>query len=174
MHGGIYAFRAQYQIIVAADDVSFALEMTNAGRVALPFGLGFHPYFPRRADTKLPIRGKSITTFNAEGLPDHTDDISANDDMRTLTPLAVRGFNHQLNGAYGTHTDQPDDAVSLRMELSDQLSYAHLWVPTGKPFFCIEPLSHPVDAFSHAEQAKEHLLAPGRSMEATMGLVYLD
>lgn len=115
---GICAFRARYQITVTEDDKSITLETTNAGGVALPFGLGFQPYFPRRADTKLSISGTSITTFNAEGLPDHTGDISANDDMRTLTPLAMRGFNHQLNGANGTHIDQPDDAASLRMEPS--------------------------------------------------------
>lgn len=167
---GPYAFRAGYEIALAKDAVSFSIEIENTGEVELPFGIGFHPYFPRRSDTKVNIHGTSITTFNEEGLPASTVDAPE----AGATRLGTSGFNHQVKGATNIQIEQPDEAVSLAIELSDSLSHAHLWAPAEESFFCIEPLSHAVDAFSHAEQAQDHMLAPGRSMEATMKLIYLD
>lgn len=165
-----YAFRARYEIALAEDAVSFSIEIENSGEVELPFGIGFHPYFPRRSDTQVTIHGTSITTFNDDGLPASTVEAPE----AGATRLGTSGFNHQVNGATNIQIEQPDEAVSLAVELSDSLSHAHLWAPAGESFFCIEPLSHAVDAFSHAEQAQDHMLAPGRSMVATMRLTYLD
>ncbi len=49
--GKPYAFRAAQTYKLDGPSLVITLEIENAGREALPFGLGVHPFFVRDADT---------------------------------------------------------------------------------------------------------------------------
>lgn len=66
--------------------------------------------------------------------------------------------------------DQPRLGCALALDTSPSLGFQHLWAPACEDFFCLEPISHRIDAFSALATATPHLLAPGATAAAEMQL----
>jgi aldose 1-epimerase len=58
------------------------------------------------------------------------------------------------------------------VRLSSSLPYLVVYTPEGKPYYCVEPVSHVSNALHMAEPAAHglHALAPGASLGAWMKL----
>jgi aldose 1-epimerase len=147
------------------------LAVTNTGDLALPFGLGFHPWFPRDAGTRL--------QFNATGQwpegPDHLPTTSAPVPFDTgcpweqPLPLPHGWINCGFSGLDGSaKVVQGEKAMSLQIT-SKGLGTALLYSPSDKAdFFCFEPVSHPVDAHNLPGQPGLVRLVPGATLTVSM------
>lgn len=171
---GPFRYRAEVRYDLQPDRLHIQLAMTNTAEVALPCGLGFHPWFPRDAATRL--------QFFATGMwPEAPDHLPA-----TLHPVPLDGSDWQsgaplpegwINTAFSGWTGEADIRqgsrfASVRVK-GEGLATALVYSPSSHAdFFCFEPVSHPVDAHNLPGQPGLVVLASGQSLTAGMTMTW--
>ncbi len=147
------------------------LMMENRGDAALPFGGGFHPWFPRHAGTTIEFAAGGYWPEDARHLPatDAPVALPAGWDWREPGPLPEGWINAGFAGWDGTATiRQPGMVIRL---LATGCGTTIVYSPDAKSgFFCFEPVSHPVDAHNLPGQPGLVRLAPGERLTLTMSL----
>ena len=149
------------------------LALRNTGQAPFPFGLGWHPYFPRAVDTRLGFRADSVWLNGPTQLPQTCTAVPPAwrfDPPRTVQVILDQVFN----GWSGTATlERPGH---LRVTLAADRSCAHLvvYAPENSGYLAVEPVTHQTDAFNRsaagAPDTGTRLLAPGRAFSCTMRL----
>lgn len=169
---GPFQYRAEQIFRLTQNGLKVALTLMNTGLQTLPFGCGFHPWFPRSSATRLSFAAKSVWMENADHLPagnlnlDETPDLN----FRSAQPLPDGLLNNGYTDWRGPALiTQGADHVSVRVTASENLSTAIVYSPNPKAnFFCFEPVSHPVDAFNLNGHPGLVPLAPCQSMQTWM------
>lgn len=175
--GGIGPFRysARLDYLLTAERLSAALELCNRGEVTLPFGCGFHPWFPRNAGTRLSFRATGWWPEDARHLPATAAAAALPPELTfdAPRPLPDGWINAGFAGWPGEATlMQGAGAVPLRITATG-LSTAILYFPhRDAGFFCFEPVSHPVDAHNLPRQPGLVALAPGQTLACAMALTW--
>lgn len=171
---GPWRYNAMQDFTLTDTGLDICLTITNTGPDPLPFGCGFHPWFPRDGATRLSFKADSVWMENAAHLPIEKLDLTAapNWDFASARPLQDSWINNGYCGWTGTaRIEQGDNAVSCNVVASENLNTALVFSPgAGSDFFCLEPASHPVDAFHLPGQPGLQMLRPGDQMQADMTL----
>ncbi len=169
---GPWQYHAVQNIQLLQGSMEIELVVTNTGSHSLPFGCGFHPWFPRNSGTRISFDAKKIWMENAQFLPTKEVALSAVPqwDFRSESPLPAGWINNAFSGWRGVaHIFQNEDAVSCMVEASANLNTAIVFSPSqNADFFCFEPVSHPVDAVHLPGSPGMKELAPQQSMNAKM------
>lgn len=159
-----FAFEAEQRFELSADALRMDLRLTNTDAADQPVGLGWHPYFPRRARSRLQM--DLGTRWNHDALQIPTEAVpQAGIDAE----VATLNLDHCFGGWSGT-ARITDEVFSLR--LTSTLTFAVVFTPAGAAHFCVEPVSHVNDAIHFDDPAAHGLmaLAAGRTAEASMTL----
>lgn len=157
-----YDFACDLTVSLHGTRLSLSLSVRNTGLRTLPFGLGWHPYFPRVMGTTLRLKAARRQDMDGHGLPMPERAVSTPCDFRHARLLPQQGLSVAYPAPDGFRLRQPD---GLRVEC--RMSGARsclLWSPAGSNVVCIEPMSHHVDAFRSVEGTLPHMLAPGAIM----------
>lgn len=159
-----FAFEVHQDITLTPQSLQLDLRLRNADALEQPAGLGWHPYFPRRAGSHLKIDVDTRWDPDALQLPTHSvtqDGIDA--------PVAALAFDHCFGGWRGPACIR-DEQFSLR--LCSTLPYLVLFTPPAREHFCVEPVSHVNDAIHRADPAMHGLatLRPDEMLAASMTL----
>ena len=157
-----FAFTLRQRLLLAPTGLTIALAFTSTDTRSQPVGLGWHPFFHRRAGSHLQI------------------DLSHrwDSDPHTLLPtgrqlqpgitadVAQLAFDHCFEGWCGAALIR-DEALSMR--LSASLPYLVVYTPAQAPYFCVEPVSHVNNAIGMADPTAHglHDLAAGATLEAS-------
>ncbi len=159
-----FPFEARQVISLTDEGVNLGLAISNTGTRPAPFGLGWHPYFPKRSRSRLHITLTERWDSDASGLPTRRVPQAGIDG-----DLAHLDFDHCFEGWSGA-ARMRDEKLVLR--LSSSLSHLVVFTPPLKDYYCVEPVSHVSNAIHMAEPAKAGLrsLMPGEHMEAWMKL----
>ena len=153
--------------------MTVTLTLENTGSEAFPFGLGWHPFFPRDAATELEFAADHVFENDATLLPLRRVAIPASwrfDRPRRLDDLA---FDDVFTAWHGTAT-LADPATGLRTTLTADRACRHLvvYAPPGGDFIALEPVTHETDAFNRHAQGETstgfRTLAPGTAFSCTM------
>lgn len=169
-----WRFRAEQRIRISETALSLSLSVRNDASTAMPLGLGFHPYFPRTAGCRLqaPVDGRWLS--DAARLPVSHEPVTGEMTLQRPTVLNGLDLDHCFTGWAGDAVIAwPERALSVRLRASKLLRFLVLWTPRGSDFFCVEPVSHMIDAFNWRHTAHDTgtvVLAPGQSADATMVL----
>lgn len=170
---GPWAYDGSVTYLLAPDRLDCALTMTNRAVLALPFGGGFHPWFPRHPETRLGFRATGHWPQDARHLPATMAPVPAPPGLGfdPPGPLPAGWINTAFAGWDGTALiRQPGLSLTLSATGCDTLI---LYSPAGDaPFFCVEPVSHPVDAHNLPGQPGLVPLAPGESLTLTLSLAW--
>ena len=151
--------------------------MRNTGPVALPFGLGLHPWFVRTPDVTVLAAASGMWEVADDLLP--IAHVSPPSDVDFARPrgLPERLVDHSFTGWSGhARIAWTDARVALEIRTNPALGFFQIYAPPEKPYFCFEPISHPANAFNvpppHA-RAGLRALAPGEgfSIAARFGVV---
>jgi aldose 1-epimerase len=169
---GPFRYQARVGYRLTPQALTCTLSVTHSGPDPLPYGLGFHPWFPRTPATRLRLHATGVWTegegyLRAGGHPDPLPDA-----LRFAgTALPDGWLNAGLSGWDGqAEIGQGDGDASLSVTASG-LPVLILYSPaTDAPFFCAEPVSHPVDAHNLPGRDGLKVLANGQSMNATLTL----
>lgn len=159
-----FAFEAEQSIRLTPQSLRLELRLRNTDTREQPAGLGWHPYFPRRAGSHLTMDVAQRWERDAQFLPTHA---SACDGIDAA--VATLDLDHCFSGWRGAARIH-DERFALR--LSSSLSYAVVFTPPAQPHFCVEPVSHVNNAIQHADPVSQGLvaLAPGDTLAASLSL----
>lgn len=153
-----FAFEAEQHFTLQEHGLGLRLSMRNTDQREQPAGLGWHPYFVRRAGARLRGEGLEIQwQSGADQLPTQGLPLNGLSGLVEDTPL-----DHCFRG--GSRLGFSDDSMDLDLKASTD--YWVLYTPSERDFFCIEPVSHLNNAVQQPDPQAHGLvaLASGQSL----------
>lgn len=147
-----FPYRAEQAISLSDDGLKIDISVENRGQTDMPVGLGHHPYFPRDENTRLTSTFRKIWPAVSDSIPDGPEVIPEPYDFSAgrVVPTGLdTGFSEWGREAL---IEWPDQGRSLRIIADDALSHAIIYSPSGKDFFCFEPVSHAINAINLVSQ----------------------
>lgn len=159
-----FAFHVEQAFELSADSLRITLAASNIDARQTPMGLGWHPYFVRRARSRVHLELQHRWNADAAKLPTARVAQNALD-----ADVAVLDLDHCFDGWRGPARIR-DEKLSLR--LTSSLSRVVVYTPRGGDHFCVEPVSHVNNALASGEPVERGVvaLAAGASMQAWMQL----
>jgi aldose 1-epimerase len=165
-----YRYRVVQDIRLDEAGMTIALSITNEADLALPYGLGHHPWFGCAADTRLGMTAKGALVFGeafraigsqrlAEGGPYASGPVFATGRETAWSFLDWGGT---------ARIETPSTGLAITLTASESLNCPVVWAPAGADFLCVEPQSHAIGAPSEpAARAAAPLrrLEPGETLE---------
>lgn len=144
----------------ARTTVSVATTIENRSDVAMPFALGFHPYFfvpdADKKNARIPTDAKRAW----DNFGKNTIDLIGPIDL-TVKEVDLHLFDHTPHSAT---LDRGTDRIIVSGD--PEFSRWVIWTQAGKDFVCLEPWTAPADALNTGEGLIE--LAKGASKTLTM------
>lgn len=149
------------------------LALANTGTQSFPFGMGWHPFFPRNANTSL--------GFEADGVWETDDTVLP---IRRSPATGTSGFNppRRIDGSTldNVFTGWPGEAsleypdqghtVTLRGDTSSP--FLVVYIPSHDRFLAVEPVTQMTDASNRAQRGEANTgtreLRPGEAFSCTM------
>ena len=154
--GTPFSWWAEQTFHLGKDGLTIRLEAAHKAAFAIPFGLGFHPWFTRIGETSIAFQsGVPITPPGIDDLQD------APESWAVMHPLT----EHLIDHTYGEWSGRAfiqyrDDGAKIA--LTADTSYLHLFAPPGRDFFCMEPVSH------QPGRLQDSILGPEETMSVSM------
>ena len=172
-----WPFRATQAFALAAHDagalLTVRLAVENRGDEPFPFGLGWHPFFPKPPDTTLAFDATQVWVNDATLLPVARETVP--DAWRFATPRRVGdlALDHVFEPVRTAATiGWPSLGLEATVEADRALDRRIVYVPPGRDFLAFEPASHMTDAFNRAARGEAgtgtRILPPGGSFSCTM------
>ncbi|MDE2183490.1 MAG: aldose 1-epimerase [Alphaproteobacteria bacterium] len=161
----------------ALDEGGLRVRLTLRSRDArpMPTSLGFHPYFPRTASTRVTSAVKGMWKTDATQIP--TEYVAGTPPLDLMAGALVDKapfVDNTFDGWRGpARIEQPDSGLELSLEASPACTFFHMFIPFGATFFCAEPVSAMPNAFNRPEAAAitgARTLAPGGTFSIEMRL----
>ena len=161
-------FLAEQCVAIDVDGLTITLRLTNTDTTAMPAGVGLHPYFPAHADARLTLHAAGVWLADATQLPtervaaDRFGDWAAGAQVArdTLVDNAWDGWDGRATIA---------DATGTTTIATSGAPVAHLFIPPGAGFLCVEPVSHLPDAVNRGGMP---VLTPGETARLAMTIAY--
>jgi aldose 1-epimerase len=167
-----FAYRARQRFHLSEGRLSIELQVTHLADRAAWHGLGLHPYFPRTENTRLQAKAEQVWLCNVSKLPTERVAIPGEWDFQQTKALPQTLVDNGFCNWDGhCLIQQPDLGYELECQASGS-DYYLLYCPVGLAFFCIEPVSHPVNAHHLPGRPGLRLLEQGQSAELTFSLQY--
>jgi aldose 1-epimerase len=159
-----FPFTARQYFALDAASFSARLQLSNDGEAEQPVGVGWHPYFVKRARSRMHIELSDRWDADATLLP--TRKVAQHGIDSDLSHL---DFDNCFEGWRGPARIR-DERFSL--QLTSSLPYLVVYTPPRRDYFCVEPVSHVSNAIHMAEPAAHGLvaLAPAATLDASMRL----
>lgn len=171
-----YCFTSEMTVSLSEDALTLTLQVQNDGAGALPFGLGFHPYFPLTEQTTLTAAATGFFPEEAEFLPGRVTVIPDDVSFERARMLPRRWINNAFSGWDGVAAiDWPERGACLRMTASPVFSHYVVFMSDTRfepdfasDYFCFEPMTHAPDGHNATDGGGLVLLAPGETLSGTL------
>jgi aldose 1-epimerase len=140
-----------------------------------PFGLGWHPFFPKAVDTTLEFEARALWRNDPTQLPVALEPLDHAYDFSVPRPLHSAALDNVFTGWTGrVSLVQPAAAMRTTLEADRACAWLVVYAPPGRDFVALEPVSHETDAFNRAaagaKDAGLRVLRPGAAFSCTMRL----
>ncbi len=162
--GSPFAYVARMHYRLDETNLQVELEVRNEGEVAMPFGLGLHPWLPRTSDVTLRAPARATWRRGSDGLPDFPTPIPPEWDFNDWRGLPLATIDQIFSGWNG-HADIAWDG--LRLSIKADMRYYIVYAPAGASYFAVEPLSHAINGHNLAGGPEGNglvVLAPGETL----------
>ena len=150
-----FDFQVDFTYQLHGNTLTILQEFTNKSSEAMPFSVGFHPYFLTNDKSQLEFDipssefqkkgSKEIHPFNGNF------DFSQDEIDVAFTKLSAKS----------TSVTDKDRNLKITLEYDDNFSTLVFWTVKGKDFYCLEPWSGPRNAINTGEHLT--VLEPGAS-----------
>jgi aldose 1-epimerase len=164
-----FDYTARLTLSLDADGLLMEMECRHEGAAPVPYGMGWHPWFARSAETSLHLNAAQCAKHTVRGLPE------------SLTPCTsiaadeagLIGLDNFFAGWDGVaRFTIPDGTITLTVT-GDFAAGVQVYAPPTQPVICVEPVSHMPDAPNRpalAAAAPMRLLAMCQSLHGTIRL----
>ena len=168
-----WTYSAEQVFALADGGLNIRLTLRNRDVKPMPASLGFHPYFPRLASTRLTASVTGMWKSDETELPAEHVTGSPLLDLARGAPLdKAPSVNNCYTGWRSpARIDQPDNGLTISLEASPECTFLHIYTPVGQSFFAVEPVSAMPNAFNRPEPANVtgmRTLGPGESFSIEM------
>ena len=164
-----YRYSASQGFSVSDRRLENVLSVTNRGGTSMPFGLGFHPFFPLTPNATLLAPASLLWTERQGYLPDAPVAIPAELDFSTPRPVPDRWINNAFEGWKGAASIRwPELDLGADIEMDGIFGNYMIFAPGNAGFFCLEPMSHLPNGHHMRDFGGLVLLAPGESLAGRM------
>jgi aldose 1-epimerase len=162
-----FAFDCSQAFRLGPDALELTLSGTNQSDQPAPFGLGWHPYFVKRAGSQLRFRAGGRWEMGADNLPTHRTASGGLD-----TACDTLDVDHCFDSWHGEVVLR-DACMAVR--ITSSLDHLVVYTNASRDFVAIEPVSHVNNALNMAQADPQRLralgvsiLQPGESLSASM------
>jgi aldose 1-epimerase len=158
--GWPFRYRARQSFRLDERALAVAMSLETLEQRPVPGGIGLHPFFVRDADSALAFKADSVWLADAEVLPTERVAVPAAWDFSRPRPVDGAPLDNCFSGWEGT-ASIAWPSRRLRLDLSATEPFRHLvvFVPPGRNFFCVEPVSHANGAIASTRIAAGATLA---------------
>jgi aldose 1-epimerase len=147
----IWPYRAEQTVTLVDDGCEIALAVANTGAETMPAGLGLHPYFRRRPETRVRFDAETVMLSDAATMPTGIEAPAAHfGNFATGDVLPHETIDHCYRNWGGTVTIE-DDLGTIRMTATGA-PHLHVYAPSDGSALCFEPVSHTPDALNRAPE----------------------
>jgi aldose 1-epimerase len=161
-----WAYRAEQRVRLGAQGCAITLDVTNRGDTPMPCGLGLHPYFRRRPETRVSFAATATLEVGDDMIP--TGALSPPDRFTNWPDgalLPTQTVDHCFTGWPGT-AEVADDLGVITLEARGA-PFLHLYAPGDGSALCLEPVTHSPDAPNRAPR-EMIALPPGCTASVTL------
>lgn len=172
---GPHRYRAEQEIELDGPSLHMRISVENRGSVALPFGIGLHPFFPND-DAQISFSAGAFWTEAPDRLPRDRQDITPDLDFTRPRGLDGLVLNNAYEGWNGhARIDWPGRGMSLELTADPVFSTLMAYAPANdRSFFCLEPMSHLPNALGVSGSAGMHVLAPGQTLSGAIRMTLTE
>ncbi|MCV9961747.1 aldose 1-epimerase [Pararhizobium sp. BT-229] len=171
-----YAYAAIQRFALQDDAFELTLSVTNRGGDPLPFGLGWHPYFPMTPKTTLFAPARKYWTEVEDWLPGEATEIPADVDFSKPRGLPHHWVNNGFEGWCGeAQIVWPERRARLSLTADPLFRHAFVFVsdtsfdPAFKrDYFCFEPMSHLANGHNLPGLGDLAVLEPGETLTGSI------
>ncbi len=164
-----FAFDTSQAFRLSEGALEITLSMTNQSSTPAPAGLGWHPYFVKRATSHLRFAASGRWEMGADKLP--TQRLAA---TGLDTACAALDVDHCFEGWQGEALLSDE---RLRVRIASSLKRLVVFTNATRDFVAIEPVSHVNNAVNlmatgkwTADELGLRVLQPGESMSEVMSI----
>jgi aldose 1-epimerase len=162
-----YRVRQDFRLDAHALAVRMSLENLEARTV--PGGMGLHPFFMRDADTELAFRSEAVWLADAEVLPTERVAVPPKWDFSRTRRVDGIELDNCFTGWDGNAAIVwPSRGVRLDLAATEPFRHLVVFVPPGRNFFCVEPVSHANGAIASTR------LAAGATLQGEVAFTISD
>ncbi|MFC0410668.1 aldose epimerase family protein [Roseomonas elaeocarpi] len=164
-----YRYVAELRFALSEPGLELGASVRNTAAAAMPFGMGWHPWFRRVPGMQLRMRADTALRPDARNMPEAVEPSSG-----ASGPEANWiGLDGAFAGWDGVvEIDMPGLPLELRATGAWDGNF-QLFAPRTREVVCLEPVSHVTDVSNRRQLARfgdMRLLAPGESMDAALTL----
>jgi aldose 1-epimerase len=173
-----YVYEASQSFALTQDGLEITLSVINRGDTALPFGLGWHPYFPMTPKTTLFAPARKFWTEVEGWLPGEATEIPEDLDFSKHAALPHRWVNNGFEDWSGEAVMAwPERGTQLHLTADPLFRHAFVFVSDTvfdpkfeRDYFCFEPMSHLANGHNLPDLGGLHILQPGQSLAGSIRL----
>jgi aldose 1-epimerase len=162
-----FDFDSSQAFKLEAQALELSLSITNQSAMAVPVGLGWHPFFVKRADSHVQFDATGRWEMGNDKLPTHRAPHTGLD-----TACAMLDVDHCFDGWAGTVLLQYS---VLTVRVRSSLSRLVVYSTPSSDSIAIEPVSHVNDAVNRmaqlgasADELGVRILQPGQTFSSAM------
>jgi aldose 1-epimerase len=162
----IWPYRAEQIVTLDGDGCEIVLALTNTGSEVMPAGLGLHPYFRRRPETRVRFDAETVMLSDAATMPTGIEAPAAHfGNFVQGDILPHETIDHCYRNWSGSVTIE-DNLGSITLTAAGA-PHLHVYAPADGSALCFEPVSHTPDALNRAPE-EMIALEPGETARLTM------
>lgn len=174
-HDGSSGWPFRYSVVQAfnlfEDGLEVRMTLINEDVRSFPGGFGFHPYFPL-GDAELTTRLPLVWLMDDRKIPIEREPTPDAWDFTSPRKVAGAGLDHCFADWDGEASIRwPSKGITLQITADGTFEHCVVYVPDGKDYFCVEPVSHRNDAVNqtHDDPATGLVdLEPGEALTGRM------
>lgn len=163
-----WAYACEQRIELDETGALFTLTLRNTSDTSMPASFGFHPYFPRRRQTRLTANISNMWAIDETIMPTHPAPPIIG--LTHGAPLADAPFVDHCFTGWDHEARMRSEAAMIMMTASDVFGFFHVYVPPEDDYFCAEPVSAMPDAVNRRDVEGNGLriLPPGEAISGWM------
>ncbi|MBM6580714.1 aldose 1-epimerase [Microvirga sp. BT689] len=167
--GWPFAYRAEQIFELSPDGLKLTLMLVNTDHRPMPAGLGLHPFFPKRPGVRLQFAAERVYPNCESSLPMDSMPVPPVWNYRAMRELGEPHLDNCFASWNGiAHIAYPQEKTALNIEADPLFGHLVVYVPTGRDFFAVEPVSHMNNAINRPDPVSHGLmvLGPGERLTA--------